>query len=277
MGYSVKWKEFLDLICEIEDKTYMKRLWFRGHSNSSYVLKSGLFRDDHEDLLSYLYIEDSNYTIFNNLGSHIHNNLTDWELLFLMQHHGVKTRLLDWSESFAVALFFACANWDEQKNNARIWLLDPAELNRLSIERPATTRADILGEYEECLDDATKFSNNSIAIYPPRNNNRITRQRGTFTLQGNTLESLDEEFNGDLIKMNALSYIDLEPELKSDAIRYLHQCGIDYFTLFPDLDGLAKYANNNSTKGNKLRLMSRGIPNFNNDEIREMFFKKSIK
>ncbi|MDG0875186.1 FRG domain-containing protein [Paenibacillus thiaminolyticus] len=211
------------------------------------------------------------------MGAHLHNGLTDWKLLFLMQHHGVKTRLLDWTESFAVALFFACATWNNTETSARIWLLDPAELNRLSLDKPATTTVDSIGSYEECLYNITMVSNNSIAIYPPRNNSRITRQRGTFTLQGNTLLSLEEEFNGELVKSNALTYVDLPPEVRNDALRYLNHSGLDHFSLFPDLDGLAKYVNESSLKDNIIRLSSRGIPNFNNEEIRQMFFTEQTK
>ncbi|WGU92066.1 FRG domain-containing protein [Paenibacillus dendritiformis] len=275
MGYSKEWNDILDFICDFEDKTFMKRVWFRGHSNSSYLLKSGLFRENHDDLFSYLFIESDNYLSFSNLGSHLHNNLSGWELLFLMQHHGVKTRLLDWTESFAVALFFACASWN-QDNNARIWMLDPAELNRLSIDKPTTTTVDTVGNYEECIFNPTILPNSSIAIYTPRNNSRITRQRGTFTLQGNTLLPLDKEFNGELIKSDALTYVDLSPKVKNDVIRYLNHSGIDYFTLFPDIEGLAKYVNNKSIENNVLRL-SRGVPNLNNEEIRKMFFTEKTK
>ncbi len=31
----------------------------------------------------------------------------DWDILFYMQHHGIKPRLLDWSDSFSVAVYFA--------------------------------------------------------------------------------------------------------------------------------------------------------------------------
>ncbi|SEB27508.1 FRG domain-containing protein [Paenibacillus sp. 276b] len=253
MGYSKEWNEVLEFICDFEDKTFMSRVWFRGHSNSSYSLKSGLFREKHDDLFNYLYIEATNFDIFRSLGSHLHNNLRDWELLFLMQHHGVKTRLLDWTESFAVALFFACAGWNDNDSSARIWLLDPAELNLLSIETPNAIGVNSIGAYEKTIQEPYTFHDSTVAIYPPRNNNRISRQRGTFTLQGNTLSALDEEFNGELVKSKKLSFIDLQPNVREDAIRYLNQSGIDYFSMYPDLEGLARYVNDYSTSKNLSR------------------------
>ena len=52
----------------------------------------------------------------------------DW--LFLMQHYGVPTRLLDWSESPLVALYFAVEDSSDRDEEAALWSLRPSELNK---------------------------------------------------------------------------------------------------------------------------------------------------
>ncbi|MDQ7860594.1 hypothetical protein RCO48_04515 [Peribacillus frigoritolerans] len=87
------------------------------------------------------------------------------------------------------------------------------------------------------------FHNNTLAMYPMRNSSRIISQQGMFTLQGKSGLSLDEEHNGDLIKEGILKRIDLSPKLRTDIENYLKLCGVSAYTLFPDLDGLAKHIN----------------------------------
>jgi FRG domain len=103
------WGEILDHINEIAEDPGMMTgpgPFFRGQSDAKWDLMPGLGRLILEpETESHLYYQFLSY------GSHLlPSHLSSWSILFQMQHHGLPTRLLDWSESLAVALHFALRN-----------------------------------------------------------------------------------------------------------------------------------------------------------------------
>jgi len=216
--------------------------WFRGQSKCRYKLKASLFRERFDTLDQYIKQEQMYYNYFKNMGYLYHNEI-DWKLLFLMRHHGVHTRLLDWTESFAVALFFAYHTWNKEDDMC-IWMLNPLELNKKSLDNKMFFSIE---EDNYCKRlykrDAMDFLPNSIAIHPIRNSVCLVAQQGVFTVQGNLLKPLDEEFDGQLIKDNSLKCIRISPDMEKEADMFLRMSGINAFTLFPDLEGLARYLN----------------------------------
>lgn len=235
--YSEKWKKILD---DVSEFTSNSNIWFRGHSSTGYTLDSGLFRLNLNSINEYISLETQLYTYYKNLGYMLHNEDNPWHILYSMQHYGVKTRLLDWSESFAVALFFATENWSSG-STARIWMLNPTSLNQLARDKSEIISPNKL-EYPEAYKNANE-GKESLAIYPIKNSNRILSQHGVFTIQGNSGEPLEKEFGGKLITLGVLKHIDLPWDVQNDAMRYLKQNGINKYSLFPDLDGLAKHIN----------------------------------
>ncbi|WP_314587898.1 FRG domain-containing protein [Paenibacillus terrigena] len=239
MAYSNKWIDILNLVEDFRKTRGF--VWFRGHSNIDFHLNSGLFRDP-KPLDVLLKNEVSMYRQFKNLGNLYHNEV-GWNLLYIMQHHGVKTRLLDWSESFTTALFFAYSNWQPHEKDACIWLLCPSYLNSVATGDQAFFHPDSGNDYEDFIYTNTLSFNLSVSLYPIRTTNRMNAQQGVFTLQGNSQLPLELEYNGNLVDTRNLLKISLTMDLFYDVRNFLLVSGVNYYNLFPDLDGLAKHVN----------------------------------
>jgi hypothetical protein len=136
-----------------------------------------------------------------------------WGWLALAQHHGVPTRLLDWSESPFVALFFAV-----EQRKADTDFRDGA---LYVIPRPPATALSV---------DPFKVEN--VCIYFPGHiAARISSQRGVFTVHPNPLEEY---------KPADMRQIIVPWQLKEECRRKLHAIGIHDSSVFMDLDGLAR-------------------------------------
>lgn len=227
------WEEIYKRICQIRDNSNSDILFFRGHGHADWKLLPGLGRQNYSDRDE---LEGIAYEDFRTkAGILIPENSTDWNCLFLMQHHGLPTRLLDWSDNFAVALYFALK--DADSSDACIWVLNPFELNKLEKGSDELLSTDQLGfSYQEIL---TKKSNknvpdNVVAISPLRHQPRIFSQKAGFTFHVNLSKSLEELYPSALLK------VDIPESAFDQAWEFLDIAGISEFSLFPDLDGLAR-------------------------------------
>src|SRR5271168_402136 len=114
--------------------------WFRGQSDSTWALRPSMYR--YSPLKRHIRaLEDEIRQEFvvraPSLGPERPQNA--WEWYFLMQHCGTPTRLLDWTESALIALYFAVkgkmcgCKTDACKSDAVVWILEPWKLNRFSV------------------------------------------------------------------------------------------------------------------------------------------------
>ncbi|MCU4798627.1 FRG domain-containing protein, partial [Bacillus cereus] len=276
-----RFQEILILRNEYENDKFSK-FWFRGHSNATYKLIPSLYRLNlGKKIEDYQEFEQNSYNSFeekcNEIGIEIPKN--SWERICFMQHYGVKTKLLDWSESFDVALFFAFEGWNPTARNpidriATIWILDPNSLNTLGDIYPqGPTQSRILvPKKDEEKYNYTKFMTHRIndlvgtlaielsdslsADSVP--NKRIKVQKGVFTLH-ETKFDLESElaFKADYGKthqkseaLNALQRIDLHPDLYEEVKAYLNTKGLLHSKIYPDLEGISAAVNRLSI-GNK--------------------------
>lgn len=233
--------------------------WYRGHRRSEWKLVSTLHRyierltsdvadvsaEERRDLL-----REEAKTLYRRFKSEAWPLLksaerSNWGVIFAMQHYRLPTRLLDWTESFACALFFAQMH-RQPGDAAAVWVLDSAGLNSVSAgiaglvaldEHAGEGRIDVRGWHPRWVPPPHDLV--TIAVSPIFTNPRMTAQRSAFTLTGDSFLPLDEEFGGRLVRDGQLAKIELPPDTFDEVEDYLRVAGLRAFTYFPDLEGLA--------------------------------------
>lgn len=216
-------------------------LWFRGQANAQWDLLPKIYRTPGESYFERELIRDFKLRAISYLND---RPIDDFEWLFIMQHYGMPTRLLDWTESYLFALFFAVLGYRDP-NDAAVWVLDPWSLNLQSIDQQSVpiTNHPALKDY--ALETDPKEISRDInaklpaAIRPTRSTPRIIAQKGVFTIHGSIAEGLNQ------IQVTGLDGIFLESIVISGAqkkrlLKELEPAGVTYSVLFPELEGISK-------------------------------------
>ncbi len=236
----------------VEIATTLSRGWFRGHAITFGTLTPRIFRGEWDSIGNIRSnVELSLIESFKRKAPALATSIPKQDdhiaWFFLMQHHGAPTRLLDWTESALVALYFAVS--EHPTDNGELWAMYPHELNKhsgfyglpllnnpilryLAME-PMHTNPDKLAK-ELGLDSVPK---SPIAIQPALYFPRIVTQLSTFTIhpkpkEGNTIPDLLSD------KRHLVRYI-VPKSSKEHLLEDLAALRVTARTLFPDLDHLS--------------------------------------
>lgn len=252
------WARFLDDVESAKQELgfgHSEECWFRGQL-AEYSLLPSLHRllkrkhqfnakEDHPDSIWKL-----EYDLYFESASRAPDlqgaNLSSWDVLAFMQHHGIPTRVLDWSERLGVAVFFALESHDYKNGRTpAVWLLNPYLLNELGLGDRDLYSPKYLG-YERSEDEYYSYEDYlvfeagyfdwdlPVAIYQPQKHIRMQSQMGWFTIWG--------EYNGPLEKQckKCVKQLRIPQAAIPAAKEFLAAAGIDYSTIYPGLDGFAR-------------------------------------
>ncbi len=247
-----------DVICR-----YRSPFVFRGLSDKKYRLETSLMRLQGQ----YWQLEKHllrNFRKYARLDADEQGSF--WHLLAMAQHHGLPTRLLDWTYSPYVALHFATANLDRYPIDGVIWVVDfekahdrlPSTLrDMLRTEGAQAFTVELLANlrqrdsaafgdesFHQFVETLTEFDalgqNQEFLLFfePPSMNDRIVNQFALFSVMPNPRKAIDTwlDENPDLYRR-----IIIPAGMKWECRDKLDQCNITERVLFPGLDGLGSW------------------------------------
>jgi hypothetical protein len=245
MKFDIKIKSIPDLIEKLTAHLGgTETVWFRGHANARWRLVPSIGRSrpsvSEESTLFKRFIQNA-------LPFLSYRPASEWDWLFLMQHHGVPTRLLDWTESPLVALYFAVEKKQSQRQETDgcVWCLIPTALNELAnightseTDLPCFGTDPVLTNYLPS-NVATELTSRLMpaAAIATRQFQRLYAQLGVFTIVHRDPHRLDTLGSGDHI-----GRFIVPAGAKAKIRKQLSTLRINRLTLFPELASVADVA-----------------------------------
>lgn len=209
-AFELRWTDFIQFCAEHEHSRWV----FRGvasclHDCTPSIGRASIYRPDHERALLEAFIREAHAHLGGPMPSR-------WEWLALAQHHGVPTRLLDWTRNPLVACYFAVSG-TPQDEDAAIYAV---ELGRDQILSP--------GEMSDPFAiTEVKF------VLPSALAPRITTQKGLFSAHPEPRKPWQPP-------SLAENTFRIAEGVRVPFQRRLFQLGIDAALIYPNLDGLGQ-------------------------------------
>ena len=242
------WRELDDAIVDAgrrdDQRNVRSTLVFRGLARSSYTNATSLARleGDFSALERHLLRNFRKYAHRERPGP------TTWDWLSLGQHHGLPTRLLDWTFSPLVALHFATASWSDE--DAVLWAVDCERAHRLLPERLRRVvedeRATVFTteQVAECakglgeLDALTEDDPFLLFFEPPSLDERIVNQAAVLSVISDARCHMETWLEGHPDLWHAWR---LPVDVKAEVRERLDQGNVTERVLLPGLDGIAAW------------------------------------
>jgi len=270
------WSELMDALFHDSWSKGLQRFRssyvYRGLENRHYDLTSTLNRlgESHlekhllRNFRKYSQIEDENKSI--------------WNWLALAQHHGLPTRLLDWTYSPLVALHFATANFLHFDRDGMIWAVNYVDTKEylpdqlvsiIDDEGSHIFTAEMLDRAVSSIPELQTLKKEDFAVFfePPSLDQRIVNQYAVFSMMSNPNRTISEWLSTTEVRYFCIV---IPAELKWEIRDKLDQSNINERVLFPGLDGLARWLKRHY-RDTRQKGMRNGLP------LKETFRDKQKK
>ena len=240
-------QELLNAVEQKSRKAHPLPLWFRGSTNKAHNLVPSLAREpfqlEQERALINVFKQNAVQFIDERPQS-------EWEWIFLARHHSVPTRLIDWTESPLIGLYFATHSLDEvgknDKKDGSLWVLLPTKLNEeASIVLSDNRDLPIFEDDDEHLSNylPTKLASEHVTRLTPaagiavRHSRRMQAQRSVFAVTHRDQTPLESVGAGKHVGR----YI-IPSSCKRKIREQIDVLKIDRLNVFPELDNAARLA-----------------------------------
>ena len=175
---------------------------------------------------------------------------SDWEWLTLAQHHGLPTRVLDWTYSPLVALHFATADQALRDVDGAVWSADFVQAHTLLPQRLRTVleasggtafTVELLGDVARSLPEFDALDEEPFMVFlePPSLDERIVNQYASFSVASSPHVRTDDWLTG--AEPALVRKVVVPAALKTQVRERLDQANITERVLFPGLDGLSRW------------------------------------
>lgn len=228
------WHDFMDVLTNLTCGAG-RYMWYRGHAVSSWDLLPSVKRNPYNKPEYEQYLATDFYIEAKRRRKDVPQNLAGW--LSLMQHYGLPTRLLDWSASPLVALYFATYSWKKHsQEDAVVWILDPEKLNELQGYKKYLFPMDYqtVDELVEGAFRPIKETGKVLACCNVENDLRMYVQQANFTIH-----DCDVPLNNMKDSNSILKKIIIPSRIKELFSFQLKILGYTERTIYPDVEHIA--------------------------------------
>ena len=223
---------------------------YKGLNNEKWKLTTSLYRNCREkknDLETVILRNFAKYASYED------PELKDsvWRQMIIGQHHGLPTRLMDWTRSPLIALHFATTeeNFDKmERRDSVVWRIDMRDVNRnlpekyrrvLEENHSFVFSVDSLMQVADNLEtyDADMGAGAIASIEPPSVDQRIINQYSFFSIVPNGMTDIEDFL--DKCTTRTVRFV-IRKEIRWNVRDLLDQLNINERILYPGLDGLSK-------------------------------------